>query len=144
VTQTVQIGIDPQGNPIMGPAPQSDVALFGPRAPEREALETGFNQAREGILSRTPMRGGQLNQTLANLEVDRARSLGQMEAGATQQALGFATGAPFTAPGAAIAGLGSAAGQFGNIAQREQAQQSSKDQSIGQTAAAIAKAVAMG
>lgn len=46
----------------------------------REGLEGQYNVARENILSRTPVRGGQLNKTLADLEMARAGSIGRFGA----------------------------------------------------------------
>lgn len=44
---------------------------------ERSALESGYGQARSNIIASLP-RGGQLQDTLANLEVGRANQLGQL------------------------------------------------------------------
>jgi len=120
--------LDEFGQPIA----QSDVALFGPRAPEREALELGFTGARENILSRVPGRGGQMNRILSDLEIDRARSIGGMEAQATREAVDIASGAAFTAPSQAITGLGAAAGGFGRALDRQSQQETGKGQGIGQ------------
>lgn len=55
-------------------------------APEREALESQFRQARENILATTPARGGQLNKLLADTEVARAQSIGGLESNVRQRA----------------------------------------------------------
>lgn len=100
---------------------QSPVALFGPSAPERAALETGFANARRDILENTPARGGQLNRALMRLPEDRARALSAQEALATDKAVGLATdiglgGAPLalqglqSGAGVTMEGLGGAAG----------------------------------
>src|SRR5437867_516489 len=44
-------------------------ANLGFQAPTREAVESQFRNARENIISSTPNQGGQLNKSLADLEI---------------------------------------------------------------------------
>lgn len=140
-TTQVQVGVGRRGRPIFEDRfisdPEAEGALFGPRAPEREALELGFTGAREDILSRVPVRGGQLNRVLSDIEVDRARSIGALEAEATREATDIATGAAFEAPRVALGGLGGAAAGFGRAANREFEQQQVKNAQLGSAGAAI-------
>jgi len=106
------------GLPSTQEGPLADASLFGPTAPERETLESQFTNARENILSRTPTRGGQLNETLADLETDRARAVTGLDVAASREALALGQGVAFGAPAQAISGLGGAASQFGVAATR--------------------------
>ena len=125
---------------VFFPMSEAGGALFGPGAPEREALELGFTGAREDILSRVPARGGQLNRILSDIEVDRARSIGALEAEATREATDIATGAAFEAPRLALGGLGAAAEGFGRAATRQSQSETAKGQGIGQVFGSILSA----
>ena len=55
-------------------------------APEREAIESQFGRARENIIATTPARGGQLNRTLADVEIARAQSVSGLESDVRKRA----------------------------------------------------------
>ena len=55
-------------------------------APEREALEGQFSQARNAIIQNTPNQGGQLNKSLSDLEVARAQSVAGLQSNVRQKA----------------------------------------------------------
>jgi hypothetical protein len=99
---------------------QLPLALNVPFTSVRENLEDQFGVARENILSRIPMRGGQLYQSLADVEHQRARAIGQipmLELPTRQtlfsQALQAATQSPIEAAGQ----LGGIAGQLAGLNQ---------------------------
>ena len=100
----------------------ADSALFGPTAPEREAVESQYGRARENVLARVPGRGSDLRKALTNVETARASNVSGLEADATNRALGMAFEPTFNAPGAASTQIGAAAVNRGN-AEAAQAQQ---------------------
>src|SRR5688572_7656324 len=59
---------------------------LGFAAPTREAIESQFGRARENIIQTTPNQGGQLNRSLADLEIARAQSVGGLEADTRRKA----------------------------------------------------------
>lgn len=166
-TQRVQVGVSPSfetefedgisrrreipggGEPIFEEQPifetrelpSADLALFGPRSPEREALELGFNQAREDIISGIP-RGGVQQQALANLPIQRAQARAGQEAAGIERALAIAQPAAFETPALTLSGLGGAAAQFGSQAQRQAQLQASQGQAKGSTAGSALNAAA--
>lgn len=94
-------------------------------ASARDTTERQFQNARNAIISRTPARGGQLNSLLAENEFQRAVALGDLtlreeltDAPIRERffAQGFNTAFGF--PTTSLAGLGSAASQFGSAADR--------------------------
>jgi hypothetical protein len=94
----------------------SDVAFFGPQAPERAALESQFSNARTAAIESSPSRGGQLSQTLAQLPEERARAISGMEADATNRALAVGSEIGFGTRGLALQGLEAGAGiQMGGL-----------------------------
>lgn len=112
----------------------------------RDTLEQQFANAREGIISGTPARGGQLNDLLAESEFRRALGIGQAEfaqqeqendlsAQLFSQILGVSTGIPQTS----LAGLGSASASFGNISAIQQQASAQQGQALGSAAALAAK-----
>lgn len=82
----------------------------------RETLEDQFSVAREGIINRTPARGGQLAQGLIDLESDRARALGGFEADIGRELFTQAQGAGFGQAPVALSGLGQATAGLGGSA----------------------------
>ena len=54
-------------------------------APEREGIESQFTNARENLVA-GGVRGGQLNQSLANLETARAQTVGGLESDVRRRA----------------------------------------------------------
>jgi hypothetical protein len=103
-------------------------------APEREAVESQFRNVRENILATMPARGGQLSRLLAEAEVGRARTLGELEADVRRRGMEQALGVGFGVPGTAFAGIQGAGGIFGTAAGRAQQDVQAKNQSIGQIA----------
>jgi hypothetical protein len=112
-------------------------------APEREAIEAQFRRARENVLSSTPMRGGQLNRSLADLEIARAMGVSGLESDVRRQAFNQALGVGFQIPALSISGLGAAGGIYGQAANRALQETQQKNQSIG-SIAGIAAAAGMG
>jgi hypothetical protein len=106
--------------PSFAPSP---VALFGPNAPERQAVEAQYGNAKENILSTVPMRGSELNRNLVGLEAARAGDIGQLEANATNQALALGSDIGLGTTATTLSGLNAA--RIGASAQaNRQAQES--------------------
>jgi len=92
----------------------------------RAGMEDQFNVARERLLSSSPVRGGQLNDQLAQLEMQRAGAVGNLAAERERQInavlpglFSSAVSTGFGSVPQTIAGLESAAGQFGNSSARD-------------------------
>ena len=111
--------------------------------PVREDIESQFGRAREGLLERTPVRGGQLSQALAALETDRARTVSRLraefEAPIRQTLFGTAASAALGAPPTAITGLSGAGAQFGQIAARAAQEQQAQGEALGSMGALATK-----
>lgn len=103
-------------------------------APARETLEAQYGNARQNILNTIPMRGGQLNSSLRDLEISRASSLGDMEATLRQNAFNQALGTGFGAPPTALAGMGGAANNLANVGGTQAGIANSKNSSLGSMA----------
>lgn len=91
---------------------ETPFALSPALTPLREATEAQFGVARENILSSAGARGGQLTDALVNLESDRARAIGGLEAPFRENLFNLASGAALGVPGQAISGLSSSANTF--------------------------------
>lgn len=114
----------------------SPVGLFGPQAPERQALEAQHKNARENIIGSTPARGSDLNRNLANLEMGRAGDIGALEANATNQALGLATDIGLGSTSTALSGLSNARAGASTIANRQAQQDTGLGTALGKAATA--------
>jgi len=100
-------------------------------APEREAVESQFRNARESILASTPARGGQLNTLLANTDLARAGTLSQMDADIRRSAFDQALRTGYGVPALSLGGLGSAGGIFGQQVAGAEGGASGKNSSAG-------------
>lgn len=113
-------------------------------APEREAVESQFHNAKENLMESIPARGGELNRRLVDLNIGRASALGGLEAGVRRDAMNQALQVGFQAPATAMAGLGNAGALYGQNAglasQREQAEKQGVGSSIGTIAGIAAMA----
>lgn len=125
-----RLGMDPSFTP-------SSVALFGPSAPERQAVEGQYSNARENILSSVPMRGSELNRNLVGLEAARAGDIGQLEANATNQALGLASDIGLGSTATTLSGLNAARIGASQQATREAQQSSSNSAGLGKLAGGL-------
>lgn len=100
-------GFDPQKTAMY--QPMYNAARSGP--------EAQYNVARENVLAGTPRGGGQI-QGLANVESARASEVGSIPGMLSNQIfedmMQKAYGTAFGAPQQSMAGLGAAAGTFGN------------------------------
>ena len=83
-------GTGPAVGALPGTTSPGGTPLFGPYAPEREALQQGFGTARENIIRNAPARGGQLARSLIDLETNRAQAQGNLQMQGTQKALDIA------------------------------------------------------
>lgn len=117
---------------LRGESP-SMMAAFGPI---RQTLESQFGRARENILGNTPIRGGQLGQSLANLEMSRASDIFGLESGIRRDAFNQALSAGFQLPQAAI-------GNFTNLAQLQSQRSMMGQQGAGQKAGQMKGAITM-
>lgn len=111
-----------------GEAPQAISPVFGKLyRTGREDLESQYNRAREDIVERIPLRGGQLNQELADLEQSRAAQVGRLEtdieAPLRTQLYQAAMGIGFGQPPTVLQGLQGAGGLFGNLGRTWQGEQ---------------------
>lgn len=111
-----------------GESPAAISPVFGQLYREgRQDLEDQYKVARQQILNETPSQGGQLNQQLANLAMNRARAASglrtSIEAPLREQLFQGALGIGYGQPPIALSGLSSAGSQFGQVAARSQAEQ---------------------
>src|SRR3990172_7553634 len=98
--------------------------LEGAFRPAREALESQYGVAREQVLSSVPGRGGQLNQMLSDVALERAGAVSGLKGQLINQAFGLST----QMPALALGGLGSA-GQLQSASANRRLQ---RDIAIGQ------------
>lgn len=81
----------------------------------RSGLESQYGAAREAIMSQLP-KGGQLNEALVNLEMDRAQAIGGLEdqiaQSIVQDMINKSYGVAFQSPQTSVAGLSAAAGPY--------------------------------
>lgn len=111
-------------------------------APERQAVENQFRNARENIIASTPARGGQLSRLLSDAEFARASSLGQLEADIRRQAFNQALGVGFAAaPATSLGAFQNAAQTFGTVANRNETGAMGKNSAFGSV---FGSAAAMG
>ena len=82
-----------------------DPTALGTFAPYRTGIEDAYGMARENILSSSGGRGGQLYESLSNLDISKAQDIGMMNANLRQALLGPALGLGFATPGLALQGL---------------------------------------
>lgn len=101
----------------------------------REGLEDQFSVARQNIINRTPARGGQLSELLAENEQQRAQAIGTIgldqafaEANIRQGLFTQGFNTAFGFPSVSLAGLGSAAGSFSAAANRAAQQQLAREE----------------
>jgi len=105
----------------------------------REGLESQYNVARANILGGTPMRGGQLNAALADLEMRRAGSvgrlgadvLGQYELPLRQNVYNMGVNAGVGQSTTGLSALGGSATNFMNLAQQAGKDASASGQATG-------------
>ena len=108
-----------------------DQAVSGTYRTGRQDLESQYRNARQDILNQIPVRGGQLNDSLTNLALQRADSIGNLRANIASQIelplrtqlFGQALGIGFGQPPIALSGLSASGSQHGQIAARSQAEQ---------------------
>lgn len=111
----------------------------------RTGLEDQYSVARENILGRVPSRGGQLNSQLADLEAQRANSVGRLGSDLLTQyelplrntLFASATGLPFGQAGQALGNIGQSAGTLGQIEARNAQAQFQQEQAIGSLLASL-------
>src|SRR3990172_7554915 len=102
--------------------------LEGAFRPAREALESQYGVAREQVLSSVPGRGGQLNQMLSDVALERAGAVSGLKGQLINQAFNQALGLSTQMPALALGGLGSA-GQLQSASANRRLQ---RDIAIGQ------------
>ena len=122
-----RLGLEPTYEP-------SDVALFGPSAPERQAVESQYTNAKNNIMSSIPTRGSEMNKNLAGLEAARAGDIGQMESDATMRALGLASDIGLGTSSTALSGFNNARVGASATATRDAQMAGASAQGKGQTA----------
>lgn len=105
-------------------------------APEREALEGQFSQARNAIISNTPNQGGQLNKSLSDLEVARAQSVAGLQTNVRQKAFEDALRVGYgVAPQTVFPAYQGATSTLAQLSGQGIAQQASGGQGLGSVAA---------
>jgi hypothetical protein len=105
----------------------------------REGLENQYNVARENLMSRIPMRGGQLNAGLANLEQQRASAVGglrsnilaQYELPIRQNLMQMGVNAGLNQSTQGLQGIGQSANNFMQLANAASAQAGQGGQTAG-------------
>lgn len=100
-------------------------------APARDALEQQFTRARQNVIANAPVRGGQLNRSLVDLEGQRAQAVAGVESDLAKTL--YQTGAQigFQVPGVALGGMGSAAQSLANLSQQATQRETGKGAGIG-------------
>lgn len=121
--------VTPQLLAILRGESPSLMSAFGPI---RQSLESQYGRARENILENTPLRGGQLGQSLAGLEMGRASDVFGLESSIRQNAFNQALQAGFQLPQAASNILGNAAGTFSNLGALQSQRNTAGQQGAGQ------------
>lgn len=103
---------------LRGERPQN----FRVFAPEREALESQFTNAREATISGSPARGGAMSNQLRDLEVARALGISSQEADVSRRGFAAALETGFGTPSTALSGVlgagnlsGQGAGTLANV-----------------------------
>lgn len=114
-------------------------ALRGDLGPGAETANAQYAQARDNLLSSVPLRGGQLNNALANLEFARAGTLFQHDAALRQGLWNQAVAQSFQGVGPALQGLQGASQTQLSIAAQQQQHANAQAQAIGQLAGVASK-----
>jgi hypothetical protein len=105
-------------------------------APERESLEGQFTQARANIIGNTPNQGGQLNKSLADLDVARAQSVAGLETNVRQRAFEDALRTGFgVAPQSVFPAFSGASNTLAQLSGQGIQQQMAGGQGLGSVAA---------
>lgn len=76
--------------------------------PARDNLEDQFNVAKENIIGSTGARGGQLSKALIDLNTNRAKAVGGLDANLRQALFNMASGIGFQTPQTALGGFDNA------------------------------------
>ena len=127
-------------NGVLSGARPENMRVF---APEREAVESQFKNARENLLETIPARGGELNRRLVDLNIGRAQAIGNLEADVRRDAMNKAMQVGFGAAPTALGGLGNAGSIYGQNAALAQQREQAQKQGMGSTIGSIAGIAAM-
>ena len=99
-----KVAIEQLGNVLGGQSPLAQ-SMF---APTRDLFEKQFTAQRQNILDTSPARGGQLNQALLNMQIQKPFQLAQLEAQTRLPLIEAGINTAFGAPSTSLQGLGQA------------------------------------